>query len=96
MRALWALAYLWLCGCAAQHKPVRRFETEVEVPRWCMEYVELTDHAECHGADVEHLSCTGLMLKKKVRCETVRIAPVPPKPLVFSYRNKNYSHRRAP
>lgn len=35
--------------------------------------VELTETAECSGADLKHLVCTGLLLTKKADCETLRI-----------------------
>ena len=70
IRCLWAIAYLWLAGCAVAKKPVR---AQVEVPRYCLESVQLTDKSECHGEDSQHLHCTGIEMKKKAQCETVRV-----------------------
>jgi hypothetical protein len=74
IRALWAIAYLWLTGCS-ERKPIR---AEIEVPRYCLESVALTENSECHGAEGQELHCTHLLLVKKTGCETIH-APMAPK-----------------
>jgi len=74
IRALWAVAYLWLSGCF-EHKPIR---AEIEVPRYCLESVALTDDSECHGDAGQELHCTHLLLKRKVGCETIHAKPAGP------------------
>lgn len=66
----YSFAGILLFGCAAQ-KPIK---AQVVVPRDCMTSVELTDKAECHGDDVEHLHCTGFKLTKRQGCEQLSVS----------------------
>jgi hypothetical protein len=42
---------------------------ELQYRRECLTTIALSDHAECHGPDKQHLVCTGLIITAKADCE---------------------------
>lgn len=45
---------------------------EIQVVRDCLLSIALSDRAECHGADVEHMTCTGILVTKRKNCEMLK------------------------
>lgn len=75
-RFVLSLFSLWLCGCAAgMRKPI---SARVELARHCITKVELSEKTQCKGPDLEHLSCTGIVLTKKNGCETLHVESAQP------------------
>lgn len=69
LRALCLWSLFALTGCAARVASPAR----IEVPRDCIVSVELTPKTRCEGKDDQHLSCTGIDMRKRKDCEQVHV-----------------------
>lgn len=47
-------------------------DSEIVIPRACMNAIELMPESECHGADKKHLVCAGFKLTLKKDCELLK------------------------
>ena len=46
---------------------------EVVVSRPCLTDIKITDHAECTGPDLKHMTCTGLLITYRKGCEVLKV-----------------------
>lgn len=68
------MSFVYRIGCVVSLATLLALAAKPQIilVRDCLLSVELSDKAECHGDDFNHMSCTGILITKRKGCESIK------------------------